>query len=120
VATRRRSARNAKPPAAPAVEAVAGRTPDPPGRGACLASSPSVRIPASGKSEKSVTLRAGGRNVTLTNLGKPFWPELGITKGDLIQYYADVATVLLPHLKGRAMVMRRYPNGAAGKSFFMK
>jgi bifunctional non-homologous end joining protein LigD len=58
--------------------------------------------------------------VTLTNLRKPFWPELGITKGDLLQYYATVAPVLLPHLKDRAMVMRRYPHGAYGESFFMK
>ncbi len=65
-------------------------------------------------------LKVDGREVRLTNLRKPFWPELGITKGALIQYYADVAPVLLPHIKDRAMVMRRYPNGAAGASFFMK
>ncbi|MGH7341633.1 MAG: non-homologous end-joining DNA ligase, partial [Candidatus Rokuibacteriota bacterium] len=51
---------------------------------------------------------------------KPFWPERGITKGGLIQYYADVAGVLLPHIRDRAMVMKRYPNGAAGPFFFMK
>src|SRR5213592_4926466 len=62
----------------------------------------------------------GDRQVKLTNLRKPFWPALGITKGDLIQYYVDVATVLLPHLRDRAMVMKRYPDGAGGKSFFMK
>jgi bifunctional non-homologous end joining protein LigD len=61
-----------------------------------------------------------GREVRLTNLAKPFWPENGITKGDLLQYYADVAPVLLPHLRDRAMVMKRYPNGARGKCFFMK
>src|SRR5262245_40626944 len=60
------------------------------------------------------------RDVRITNLGKPFWPDLGISKGDLIQYYADVAPLLLPHIVDRAMVMRRYPNGAAGASFFMK
>lgn len=65
-------------------------------------------------------LKVDGRDVRLTNLRKPFWAELGITKGALIQYYADVAPVLLPHIKNRAMVMRRYPNGAAGTSFFMK
>jgi len=65
-------------------------------------------------------LKVDGRDVRLTNLRKPFWPELGITKGALIQYYADVAHVLLPHIRDRAMVMRRYPNGAAGASFFMK
>jgi bifunctional non-homologous end joining protein LigD len=61
-----------------------------------------------------------GREVRLTNLPKPFWPELGITKGDLIQYYADVAPLLLPHIADRAMVMKRYPHGAAGEFFFMK
>jgi bifunctional non-homologous end joining protein LigD len=62
----------------------------------------------------------GDRHVKLTNLNKLFWPELGITKRDLLQYYADVSTVLLPHIRDRAMVMKRYPNGAAGEFFFMK
>ena len=44
----------------------------------------------------------------------------GLTKGDLLQYYADVADVLLPHIRDRAMVMKRYPHGAAGEFFFMK
>jgi bifunctional non-homologous end joining protein LigD len=61
-----------------------------------------------------------GRVVRLTNLQKPFWPELGITKGHLLQYYADVSGVLLPHLQDRAMVMKRYPHGAHGAFFFMK
>jgi bifunctional non-homologous end joining protein LigD len=68
----------------------------------------------------NVVLVVAGREVRLTNLRKPFWPELGITKGHLIQYYADVAPVLLPHIRDRAMVMKRYPHGAAGKFFFMK
>ncbi len=59
-----------------------------------------------------------GKRVKLTNLDKPFWPD--ITKGDLIQYYVDVAPWLLPHLVDRAMVMKRYPHGAAGDFFFMK
>jgi bifunctional non-homologous end joining protein LigD len=49
-----------------------------------------------------------------------FWPEIGLTKGDLLQYYADVASVLLPHIHNRAMVMKRYPHGASGAFFFMK
>lgn len=65
-------------------------------------------------------LAIGARRVKLTNLPKIFWPERGITKRDLLQYYADVSPVLLPHLKDRAMVMKRYPNGANGKCFFMK
>jgi bifunctional non-homologous end joining protein LigD len=67
-----------------------------------------------------VELDLDGRVVRLTNLRKPFWPELGITKGDLLRYYAEVSPLLLPHIEGRAMVMRRYPNGATGASFFMK
>jgi bifunctional non-homologous end joining protein LigD len=67
-----------------------------------------------------VELDVGGRRVRLTNLDKVFFPETGATKRDLLQYYADVATVLLPHLRDRAMVMKRYPNGAAGEFFFMK
>ncbi len=65
-------------------------------------------------------LQTEGKLVRLTNLRKPFWPELGITKGDLLRYYAAVAPALLPHIKARAMVMKRYPNGAAGPFFFMK
>ena len=65
-------------------------------------------------------VHVGNRSVHLTNLRKPFWPDLGITKRDLLQYYADISPILLPHLLNRAMVMKRYPNGAAGKFFFMK
>jgi bifunctional non-homologous end joining protein LigD len=65
-------------------------------------------------------VRAGERSVILTHLRKPFWPDLGLTKGDLLQYYVDVAPALLPHLADRAMVMKRYPDGAAGAFFFMK
>jgi bifunctional non-homologous end joining protein LigD len=65
-------------------------------------------------------LDLGGRPVRLTNLDKPFWPELGIMKRDLLQYYADVAPVLLPHIEGRPMVMKRYPHGWSGEFFFMK
>ena len=65
-------------------------------------------------------VKAAGREVQLTNLRKPFWPELGITKGHLLQYYADISAVLLPHIRNRAMVMKRYPHGAHGEFFFMK
>ena len=68
----------------------------------------------------NAVLSIAGRDVRLTNLRKPFWPELGLNKGDLLQYYATVAPALVPHLTDRAMVMKRYPNGAAGPCFFMK
>lgn len=78
---------------------------------------PPIRIP---DDVDNATLVVAGREVRLTNLRKPFWPERGITKGALIQYYADVAGVLLPHIRGRAMVMKRYPHGAYSEPFFMK
>jgi bifunctional non-homologous end joining protein LigD len=61
-----------------------------------------------------------GGTVKLTNLQKIFWPKLRLTKRDLLQYYADVSLWLLPHLRDRAMVMKRYPNGIGGPFFFMK
>jgi bifunctional non-homologous end joining protein LigD len=67
-----------------------------------------------------LTLKIHERSVRLTNLNKLFWPELKVTKRDLIQYYADIAPALLPHVRDRAMVMKRYPNGAGGEFFFMK
>jgi bifunctional non-homologous end joining protein LigD len=77
----------------------------------------SITIP---RNERDVELAVGDRRVRLTNLPKLFWPAAGITKRDLLQYYADVSPYLLPHLTDRAMVMKRYPNGAGGKCFFMK
>lgn len=76
-----------------------------------------VEIPREGE---SAVLDVAGREVRLTNLGKVFWPELGLTKRDLLQYYADVAPLVLPHVRDRAMVMKRYPNGIHGEFFFMK
>ncbi len=61
-----------------------------------------------------------GKEVRLTNLEKVYFQESGITKGDLLQYYAEIAPALLPHLQDRAMVMKRYPNGIEGDFFFMK
>src|SRR6184192_1417978 len=77
----------------------------------------SVRVP---RDRDTLEVRCGSETVHLTNLRKVFWPDLGITKGDLIQFYIDVAAVLLPHLASRAMVMKRYPNGIGGNFFFMK
>src|SRR6186713_1646659 len=77
----------------------------------------SIRLP---RDQDNVILTVDGKEVRLTNIRKIFWPELGLTKGDLLQYYADVANELLPHLRDRAMVMKRYPHGASGDFFFMK
>lgn len=72
------------------------------------------------RDQDNVVLTVDRREVRLTNLRKMFWQELGLTKGHLLQYYADVGDVLLPHLRDRAMVMKRYPHGASGEFFFMK
>ena len=55
--------------------------------------------------ETDFELTVGPKKLRLTNLQKPFWPELHITKRDLLQYYIDISSVLLPHLKDRAVVM---------------
>ena len=82
-----------------------------------MAKHPSVTLPTD---VDNVTVAVSEREVRLSNLRKPFWPALGVTKGALIQYYVDVAPVLLPHIADRAMVMKRYPHGADGPFFFMK
>lgn len=86
----------------------------------CLHNGRCMTSPSIPHDAASVELDLGGRVVRLTNLRKPFWPDDGITKGDLLRYYAAIAPALLPHLRDRAMVMKRYPNGATGKCFFMK
>jgi bifunctional non-homologous end joining protein LigD len=65
-------------------------------------------------------IRRGKRILKLSNLDKPFWPDEGITKGDLISYYREIAPVLVPHLENRPFTMKRYPDGAFGKFFFQK
>jgi bifunctional non-homologous end joining protein LigD len=65
-------------------------------------------------------IRKGSRTLKLSNLDKPFWPEEGITKGDLLAYYRDVAAVLVPHLRDRPFTMKRYPDGWQGNFFFQK
>jgi bifunctional non-homologous end joining protein LigD len=65
-------------------------------------------------------IRRGRRALKLSNLDKVFWSDEGITKGDLLAYYRDIAPVLVPHLRHRPFTMKRYPDGASGKMFFQK
>ena len=65
-------------------------------------------------------LRYGRKRLKLSNLDKPFWPDEGITKGDLLAYYRAVAPALVPHLKHRPFTMKRYPDGWQGDFFFQK
>jgi bifunctional non-homologous end joining protein LigD len=81
---------------------------------------PRVKTLTIPKDAQDLILRFGDRQVRLTNLKKLFWKKLKLTKRDLLQYYADISPWLLPHVVDRAMVMKRYPNGAEGDFFYMK
>jgi bifunctional non-homologous end joining protein LigD len=61
-----------------------------------------------------------GSRLPVTNLAKPFWPTLKLTKGDLLRYYAEVAPYILPAVEDRPLVMKRFPNGVAGKAFYQQ
>jgi bifunctional non-homologous end joining protein LigD len=61
-----------------------------------------------------------GRTLRLSNFNKVLYPKAGFTKGDVIDYYARISPVLLPHLRGRPLTLKRYPNGVEGKYFYEK
>ncbi len=61
-----------------------------------------------------------GRRVKVSNWTKVLWPRTGFTKGDLVEYYVRVAPTLLPHLEGRPLTLKRYPNGVDGQFFYEK
>jgi hypothetical protein len=66
------------------------------------------------------TVRVGRRTVEVSNPGKVLYPDDGITKGDLADYYRRVAEFMLPHLRGRPVAMERYPDGIDGQRIFQK
>jgi bifunctional non-homologous end joining protein LigD len=61
-----------------------------------------------------------GDRLRVTNLAKKFWPDLGITKGELLRYYVQVSPLLLPVIDDRPLVMRRFPNGIGGQAFYQQ
>ena len=67
-----------------------------------------------------ITARVGSQTLSLSNLGKILYPRDGITKGDTIAYYRQIAPQMLPHLRGRPLTLQRYPDGIDGFSFFEK
>ena len=95
----------------------AGEEPEP-------ADEPGEARPAAARAAPlSATVPAGERaerRVPFSNLQKVFWPEEKYTKGDLIEYYRAISPWLLPYLKDRLLVLTRFPDGIAGKSFFQK
>jgi bifunctional non-homologous end joining protein LigD len=73
-----------------------------------------------GSTETKVAVRVDGRTLTLTNLGKVLYPETGFTKAEVLDYYQRVAPMLLPHIAGRPVTLKRYPEGVDGEAFFQK
>jgi len=68
----------------------------------------------------TVQVEVEGRPLTLSNLDKVLYPEPGFTKGQVIDYYTRVAPFVLPHLRGRPLTLKRYPDGVQGKFFYEK
>jgi bifunctional non-homologous end joining protein LigD len=69
---------------------------------------------------KQEIVKIGGRELSISNLDKVFFPGNGFTKGDVIAFYSGIADVLLPHLRDRPLTMKRFPDGVTGKLFYEK
>jgi bifunctional non-homologous end joining protein LigD len=69
---------------------------------------------------KAATVDVEGREVRLANPRKVLYPQTGFTKRDLVEYYAEIAAVLVPHLRDRPLTLKRYPNGVEGQFFYEK
>jgi bifunctional non-homologous end joining protein LigD len=74
-------------------------------------------VPVAGK---RVTVKVDGRELSLSNLDKVLYPDAAFTKGEIIDYYTRIAPVLLPHLAGRPLTVKRYPNGVDAPFFYEK
>ncbi|HUD17992.1 MAG TPA: hypothetical protein VMQ59_12045, partial [Acidimicrobiales bacterium] len=70
--------------------------------------------------DASVRTTVEGRELSISNLDKVFYPGSGFTKGEMLDYYARIAPVMLPHLRDRPVTVKRFPNGVEGQSFFEK
>ena len=79
-----------------------------------------VAVETPGTGGNSARTAIGGRELHVTNLTKVLFPYCGFTKGQLIDYYVRIAPVMLPHLRGRPLTMKRFPDGVDGKAFFEK
>jgi len=67
-----------------------------------------------------IAVQVDGRDITLTNLAKVLYPADGFTKAEMLDYYQRISPVLLPHIAGRPMTLKRYPDGVDDESFFAK
>jgi bifunctional non-homologous end joining protein LigD len=77
-------------------------------------------VPARNETSGKTSVQVGERQLVISNLEKILYPQTGFTKGEVLDYYARIAPVLLPHLAGRPLTRKRYPNGVDGPSFFEK
>ncbi|MEA2900973.1 MAG: bifunctional non-ous end joining protein LigD [Actinomycetota bacterium] len=76
--------------------------------------------PSSNGAKNEVAVEVEGRQLKLSNLDKVLYPEAGFTKGQVIDYYTRMAAVLVPHLQGRPVTLKRYPNGVDSQFFYEK
>src|SRR5258708_34672115 len=67
-----------------------------------------------------VQVEVDGRRLKLSNLDKTFYPSVGFTKGAVIDYYTRIAPALVPHMAGRPLTLKRYPDGVEGQHFYEK
>ncbi|HEV2790631.1 MAG TPA: DNA ligase D, partial [Solirubrobacterales bacterium] len=95
-----------------AIEVELERATDPEGE--------SLTASAAKRPRNKAAVTVEGRELMLSNLDKVLYPKAGFTKGELIDWYARIAEVLLPHLRGRPLTLKRYPNGVEGKHFYEK
>jgi bifunctional non-homologous end joining protein LigD len=96
----------------PAAEVELERATDPQGE--------SLTATALKRPRNKAAVTVEGRELELSNLDKVLYPRTGFTKGELIDWYARIGEVLLPHLRGRPLTLKRYPNGVEGKHFYEK
>jgi bifunctional non-homologous end joining protein LigD len=81
---------------------------------------PAAAGPPAARGKRAVEVEVGGQSLKLSNLDKVLYPDTGFTKAQVIDYYTRVAPALLPHLQGRALTLKRYPDGVRGQFFFEK
>ncbi len=90
------------------------------GNGAAPAGASALAEPGGAIAQAASGANSAGARVVVTNAEKIFWPEQGLTKGDLVAYYQSIAHWMLPYLKDRPVMVTRYPDGIEGKSFYQK
>ena len=69
---------------------------------------------------KKQQVKIDGRDLILTNAEKVYFPRNGFTKGEVIKFYSEIADTILPHLRGRPLTLKRYPDGITGEPFYEK